>query len=469
MDSNKSGIAMNEHLTTEMRRWAIIVLGLAMTLAIDVQSSAETQNNDASLISNVFYETDLRQALQDVAMQAGVTIIAGADVHGYVTCELNEVPLEKALRIVLAGTGYAVKKTPDYYFASSVEPTSPSFPLISETRLVKLDNARANTALKLLSDIFQRYVEADPDANTICITAPQSLMERIVSDIKLIDKLPRHVMLDVRIVVMERGYLRNLGVQWDWPQAMMGTFTNSEAKDLYGDGGLELGDLVWPWGIEIGYTPGKTFTEALLLSLNLLSQNDEAIVIASPQVVAQDGKEAEISVNTEEYFQIITQAGYYSRSDLEKIEAGTILKITPSIGDNGQITMDISAEVSDVVARGENNLPVVTRRLAQSTLRVEDGGTAVVAGLKDHRAQLNHSGIPILRSIPLLGRLFGSDIRNSSSRQVDVFVTARLLPEGETGVHETRLERPRIPLVGKEFKQELRRSMMRMDRERQPK
>lgn len=455
------------HPKTKACKFTITLLIVTSVLAIHLQAIAEDQSSDSQLISNVFFDTDLRQALQDIAMQAGVTIIAGADVHGYVTCELEEVPLDKALRIVLAGTGYAVKETPDYYFISSVDPTSPSFPLISETRLVKLDHVKANIALKLLSDVFQRYVEADTEANTICVTAPQSLMERIVSDLELIDQPPRHVMLDVRIVVMERGYLRNLGVQWDWPDIKAGTFTDSEAKNVYEDRGMEAGDLLWPWGIEIGYTPGKTFTDALLLSLSLMSQNDEATVIASPQVVAQDGKEAQISVNTEEYFQIITQAGYYSRSDLEKIEAGTVLKITPRIGEDDQITMEISAEVSDVVARGENNLPVVTRRLAESTLCVENGGTAVVAGLKDHRAQLNRSGIPILRSMPILGHLFGADVRSTSLRQVDVFVTARLLPQGEPGPDEARLQRPNIPLVGKEFKQALRRSLLRMNRERE--
>ena len=54
-----------------------------------------------ALISNVFVDTDLRQALQDIASQVGVIIILYETVVGLVTCEIKEVPLEKALEIAL--------------------------------------------------------------------------------------------------------------------------------------------------------------------------------------------------------------------------------------------------------------------------------------------------------------------------------------------------------------------------------
>ncbi len=124
----------------------------------------------------------------------------------------------------------------------------------------------------------------------------------------------------------------------------------------------------------------------------MLTPNNEATIIASPQVLAQDGKEAEIKVTTEEYFQITAEAGAFLRADLEKIETGTILRITPQVGPNGELTLDMNIEVSDVIARGEENLPVVSRRTARSTIQIENGGTAAVAGLVDTRAQYGKFG-----------------------------------------------------------------------------
>lgn len=406
----------------------------------------------SALINNVFYETDIRQALQDIAAQAQVTIVAEPEVSAYISCDLKDVPLEKALRIVLAGTGYVVTRTPDYYLVSSPYPDGPSFPEVSRTMIIKLNYIKAPEALMLLSEPFRRYVQSDGDNNVLAVTAPAGLAERIASDLALIDRPQRHVLLDARIVVMERGDLMNLGIDWGMPQARAGAFTGS--------------DLDWDWtsAIEIGYAPNLEFTNALLLNLNLLAQNDEATIIASPQVMVQDGHEAEISMKTEEYFEILTD-GYYYRSELKKVEAGTALKITPRIGENGEITLDLSAEVSDVVARGKNNLPVVTRRLAQSTLRIEDGGTASVAGLLDTRAQQNQSGIPGLRRFPLVGPVFGSDQKSGSSRQVAVFVTARLLPDGagDTGEAGVTVSDPLEP-VGDEFKEALRESLSRLGR-----
>ena len=110
--------------------------------------------------------------------------------------------------------------------------------------------------------------------------------------------------------------------------------------------------------------------------------------------MAEDGKKAQIKVTTAEYFQLNVPQGTYVQSELQQIETGTILNITPRIGVNGDLTLDMNIEVSDVIARGEQNLPVVSRRTAQSTVRIHDGGTAAIAGLMDTRSQLGRAGIP---------------------------------------------------------------------------
>ena len=424
-----------------------------------VEEVPEAAEAKPGLVSNVFFDTDLRQALHDIATQVGVIIVPDESVVGLVTCTLEEVPLEKALEIVLAGTSYVVKETPDYYMVCSADPTSPSFPVVSETRLIKLNHIKADAALKLLSTGFSDYVRANPDDNTVAITARPALMERIVSDLKAFDQPRRHVMLDARVVVMERGDLLNLGIQWDWPGISAGTFSDSE---LHGGGATER--VNWPWGIQIGYTPGQEFTNSLLLTLNLLNQNDDATVVASPQLLAQDGQQAEIKVATEEYFKITEESYYYTRFELETIETGTTLTITPSIGDNNEITLEISTEVSDVIARGEDNLPIVTRRTTKNTVRIEDGGTAAIAGLMDSRTRLQKIQAPGLADIPIFGELFRNTSRQRSSRQVAVFVTARLMPETGRLRREPVEDRAPIEPVGEEFRTALQEILSRLRR-----
>ena len=411
------------------------------------------------LISNVFVDTELRQVLQDISSQAGIIIIPDQTVTGLITCELKEVPLDKALEIVLAGTGYVLKKTPDYYLISSPNPKDAAFPASSQTKSIKLNYLKADAAVKLLSPVFANYVQPYTDTGTICITAPPALMERIEADIKEVDKAPSHIMLDARVVVMQNSDLLDLGIEWGWPQFKAGTFSNSY---LHGGGSPSVGGK-WPWGIQIGYTPGQEFTRALELTLNLLEKNGEATIVSSPQVLAQDGKVAEIKITTEEYYSLLPKfmeglPYYYNQAQLEKIEYGTILNITPHIGENGDITLDLAIEVSDIVMRSTDNYPVVSRRTVKNTMRIKDGGTVSVAGLKKNETYLTKQGVPGLSHVPVLGGLFSKENNQEASQQVAIFVTAHLIPDPEVRSRLSELpteEQKLIEPAGSEFKQKL--------------
>jgi len=423
------------------------------------------------LISNVFVDADIAMTLQDIASMAGVTIIPDETVIGNVTCTLDKVPLDRALEIVLAGTPYVVKKTPYYYLVCSGDPTSAMFPVVSETRRMKLNYITAPAAVGLLSTPFKAYVQAETgrpgtDTYTVVVTAPPVLMERIISDLKKIDRVRRQVLLDARIVVMERGDLLNMGVEWGWPTINAGLFTNQ----LFGSGagGMDFGGKMAS-GLQIGYTPDATFTNSLTLALNLLAQNDEATILAKPQVLAQDGKIAEINVMTEEYYMMTSAESslYYTRSELVNIESGTKLSITPHIGDNNDITLELAIEVSDSIPRGRgSDLPVITRRTSTNTVRIQNGGTVALAGLTENRTRLEKRRTPGLSNLPLVGGLFKNTNDIEASREIAVFVTAHIVPESsrrplDFTQPQTRAIQPPIRSVGGDFKTSLRESLSR--------
>ena len=228
---------------------------------------------------------------------------------------------------------------------------------LHRTHVVKLNNVSPETAVNLLPDAAAAYVRGDDASGAVAVSAPKHLVDELIADIRRIDVKRQHVMLDARVVVLEQSDLLNFGTNFNWPTIQAGS--------SYMDGGDA-------YEVRIGYTPSRTFTDALQLTLNLLSANQEATILASPQVLAQDGVELEIRVTNEEYFQITAPEGNFIQSDLEKIETGTILSITPRIGDDGSITLSLELEVSDVVARGQQDLPVVNRRAARSTIRTRE-------------------------------------------------------------------------------------------------
>lgn len=541
--------------------------------------SASSQSGP--LVSNVFFDTDLRQALEDVAAQAGVNIVADPSVGGLVTLELEDVPVERALDLMLAGTEYQVYRGENYFLVFSPDETSGAFVDVSETRvfdlrhvtadaarsmlpnplqryvrvdpssnavaitaperimrriiadlgtidspaeqtqfvpmvhvrasaartmlpehlqrfvrvdeeretlavsapassqatiiehlrrldrprtagsfgvpdvhptrIVKLQHAKAGTTLNLLPEAVQQFVRADEATNTLAVSAPDTLMHRILGDISTIDVARQHIMLDARVVVLERADVLDFGAEWRLPTIQAGASIGSALTGF-------------PWEMRIGYAPDGTFTNALSLTLNMLSQNNEATIIASPQVLAQDGIESEIRVTTEEYFQITADSGTFIRAELEKIETGTILRITPQVGPRGELTLDMNIEVSDVVSRGERNLPVVSRRTARNTVQIQSGGTAAIAGLADTRSQLNRAGLPGSHSVPLLGRAFRTDTVNHQARQVAVFVTATLVNERGGKLEAARPVMPPLRTIDeRSYRMELEAALDRME------
>ncbi|MHC4501124.1 MAG: hypothetical protein ACYS21_18660, partial [Planctomycetota bacterium] len=427
------------------------------------------------LITFPFMDSDLiMDVLPELGRQAGIPIMADETVVGLVTADLKDVPLDTALEIVLAGTPYVVKKDPSYYLVASGTVTSTLFPVVAETTRKTLNYITAEAAVGLLSIAFKPYVQAEPanppgtDTYSVVVTAPPVLMNRIIDDLEQIDRVPSHVLLDARIVVMERGDLLNLGVEWGWPRIEAGFF----GSDHYGGGDPLLnfgGD--WPWGVQMGYAPDATFTNSLRLTLNLLSQNGEATVLSKPQVLAQDGKEAQMSVMTEEYYMLqgAEQAAQFFRStELQQIDSGTTLTITPHIGDNNDITLQISIEVSDSIPRGNvSDLPVVTRRIAQNVVRVRDGGTVALAGLTENRTSTDLRRTPGLSKLPLVGSLFKSKTNETATREIAVFVTAHIVPENrqtmEFNNEPASIQAPVQP-VGEDFRDSLRNSLSRRTR-----
>ena len=379
-------------------------------------------------------DEDLAIVLQKFSDDAQIPIVVGATVvPPIVSGDFVNMPLDMALNVLLAGTGLTWKKTDHYYLVSPVySELLEDLVDSAEVQRVKLQYTTASNAVSLLHNAYQPFVKGELNGRIAVITAPPAVLKQIVAALEVIDTKPRQVLLDARVVVMEKGNLLNLGIEWKWPTLQAGAFRNVPTLALPADQTSFRGS--WPWGAALGFSPDGTFTNALNMSLNLLEENGQAQIISSPQVLAQDGEQATMYVVKEEYFMLTapdrTGANVFSQTELAEIQSGTKLDIIPYIDDNNDVTMIIAVELSDSIPSGSvSELPVVTRRSAQNTVTVHDGGTVAFAGLSENRRVIQNRRTPGLSRLPLLGKLFDNDNRDSSTREVAVFITARIVPE----------------------------------------
>jgi type II secretory pathway component GspD/PulD (secretin) len=168
----------------------------------------------------------------------------------------------------------------------------------------------------------------------------------------------------------------------------------------------------------------------LTASLKALSEAGVAKIRATPRIRTLHGHTALVGTIKEQYFFITSgETGeyfnYYSR--LETIKSGIQLEITPYVDSLQYITVDVKPQVDDVVGQGTSGLPEISRRAARTTVRVKNGETFTIGGLRlSEKKSVNHR-VPILGSIPILGALFGKTENEEVEKELVIFITPHVL------------------------------------------
>jgi type IV pilus assembly protein PilQ len=418
-----------------MKRLFLVLLLLGITYSQEMEETPEEEETltieetspyemEEPLVTNIFYDTDIRDALRDISAQTGIPIIVDETVRGFVTIEFQDVPFEECLRRLLAPGGYTFKKMDTYYIVGSPNPDNPAFPYLTVTELVKPSYIKAEDAAQLLSDFYEPYLKVNKETNTLSITASPDIIARFKRDLKAIDQPAPQVSIEALITEFSKEATKSLGIDWSWlgTYGSRGEYTLSILSSL-----AEMPDTSLGAVISRTYGTWKGWSYDYIASLQALIRDGKVKIRATPRVTTLNGKTAVIDIGREEYYSIVTGPITYPYTRLEVIKVGIVLKITPYISENGEITVQIEPEVSDVVARGVSDLPVVSKRKVTTTVRVKDGETIVIGGLLQRNERNVLIKIPILGSIPILGYLFRNTRKEIEETEVIVFITPRLL------------------------------------------
>jgi len=364
-------------------------------------------------ITNVFVDTNIREILRTIAAQAEVNIIADETVEGYVTVDLKDVPLEKALEMLLAPGGYAYVWREDYYLVGSPSPLNPAFQKLSKTEEIKLSHVEAGSVLRLLSEFFRPYVKADSERNVLLVSGPPEVIARIREDVEKVDRAPRQIMIEAVVTEVTKESGSDFGADWGWNWVPAEIAPGEQIHGI----GLT--------GLEVGYT--SRVAGEIFATLRALVRDGKAEIKATPKIFTLDGKEAEINVDREEYYVILSgppESPYYR---LETISVGIGLKILPRIAGEDEVVMSIAPRISDVIQRGEAEFPVVSRREVQTTVRIRNGQTLVVGGLLRTVRRDLISGVPFLRKIPIIDLFFSRKSTFEEQTELVIFITPRIV------------------------------------------
>ncbi len=367
--------------------------------------AADVPGEPSDLVSNVFFDTDIRQALSDVAAQTGAIIIADEIVSGFVSLELTDVPLHEALKLILMAGGYIYEEVEKgVYLVTSTEPDAPGFRYLAETQIVELDYIECDELQGLLPEMYGQYVKMNNEGDRVVVTAPAELLEKTVYHIRALDQPPLQVMIEAMVIETEAAALDEFEISLRDDHLSIDT-----AHGL------------------ITYF-GKR--EVLLHRLLWLMENRRAEIRANPRVVAQEGTPATVAVSVEQYFVVLTGRVGYEYARLEQIDATVGLTITARVAEaDRKITCHIEPVVGDVTGMTAEDLPIITERTATTTVRVADGQVIAIAGLLQEATRKIVRKIPVLGDLPLIGPLFRSTKKAKEKRETVILIAPHILDE----------------------------------------
>ncbi len=385
------------------RIYAVVVLVLMLALS----GLAGAQDVQEQPLVNLFlFDTSIKDALSEITIQTGINIIADSTVSGLVTADLQDIPLEQALRIILIGGGFSFRKIDDFYFVGLPDPRSTTFGELAETKLIALKNVTAGQVISAMPSFLTSYVKGERDSKLLTITAPPNELGRILDFIEALDVVQKQVEIQVIVTEVSTKALKELGTN-------LFEFAMGAGEAINNN-----------WSTRLGLQNNLLSLETnlfgnLLLNLKALEEAQEASIHADPRVLVSDGQSAELFVGDRQILLLADSNDKTTR--VERIEVGMHLKVTPQIqGD--EILLSIAPEMSHFVSESKSNL-VVKQSSVSTTVRLQDGQTAVLAGMTLQEAGDQSKKVPILGDIPIIRWLFRSDSSRESEKELLIFVT----------------------------------------------
>ena len=217
------------------------------------------------------------------------------------------------------------------------------------------------------------------------------------------------------------------GVSWFFENGI----EDPEIRDLASRSGLEF------FGGSITGAEGLAFTfvgDSLQAIINALESRSQLQVLSAPSVVVRNNVQARLNTGTQipVASTIINPDLNTNTSTLSQVQfrqTGVTLQVTPRVGRDGLVFMEIEQEVSSPSVTGPiiaGNISVDTNTLT-TEVAVQSGDTIMLAGLIRDSSTQNRSGVPFLSRIPFIGALFGTQSNNTVREELVIFITPRVI------------------------------------------
>ncbi|AOG23066.1 type IV pilus secretin PilQ [Acidovorax sp. RAC01] len=449
---------------------------------IDLSKLTQGPGFSGEKLSLNFQNIEVRSLLQVIADFTNFNIVTSDTVTGSLTLRLKDVPWDQALQIIMDAKSLGMKKTgsvlwiapkdeidartkKDFEAAQAIQQLEPL-----KTQAFQLNYAKAadlvtqlasssgssggsgSTSTRFLSE--RGSALAEPRTNQLFVTDTPSRLEEVRQLLASLDVPVRQVLIEARIVEARDSFGRSLGVRLggadlranrggdggyglggnnrvafgsSYADAVAssgaGGTTNSNANFVNLPASLSSVTSVGNFALSIFNSAANRF---LTLELSAMEADGKGRIVSSPRIITADQTKALIEQGTEYPYAVTAPNG---ATTLAFKKAVLKLEVTPQVTPEGNIILDLDINKD---SRGETTLQgvAIDTKHIKTQILIENGGTVVIGGIFEIEETNQENKIPVIGDVPVVGNLFKNRTKESTKREMLVFITPKVISDG---------------------------------------
>ena len=387
--------------------------------------------------------------LQSLAELTHKNIIFSGTLSSVVTADIDHVTPEEAMEFVLASSGLSAKIDERNIIIFNETTEEKKKRIIRSYRLSYADAEEVAESLNHLSE--DGRVSYNRTANAIFVSGTPLELMQTEELLRHLDIPEKQVKIEAEVIAVNRSQAKELGIDWEFKP-----FTGSAG--YHRENGHEKqyvtdkdGEILYDknrnprmkniehngWNVSVpeGYAgisygrsiTGHPYTFFFQARLNALVSQGKARILAKPNVVTMNGKEAEILIGNKIPVLVEHVDNGVRTTTTEYRDAGIKLSYTPRISEKNEITAHINAEVSTPYLVPEMKAYRIITRQPDTMLRLKSGDMLTIGGLIDKEESRTFRKIPVLGDIPLLGKLFQSRSKSLEESEIVIIIRADIV------------------------------------------
>lgn len=365
-----------------------------------------------------------KMTLNDVFMTVGkvsnLNIMLDPDIKALVAdIHLKQVSLKEAMLLIGNAHSLAFRRIEGSIYVTTKEKIKQQSTF---SQVIKLRNVKAAQAKLMITDII-KTVNVSEDINSVIVVGQPDEIARVESVIKEIDCPQPQVILEAKIIEVNKDALKDFGI--DWSSQVTVDYQEKGRPITIADQAVSGTEDI----LQIGSFVRSPLSFASVIKM--LETQNKAKVLSNPRVSTMNDKEAEIFVGDRIPYTVTTISGGVATTDVRFEEPGIRLKITPSFIDGEFVVIKVEPEVSFIFSwRGpDNQYPWIKKRQATAFVRVRNNEPFVLGGLLNEEDKKNLFKVPVLGNIPLLGNLFTHESHTVTNTELIITITPTVVQD----------------------------------------